>query len=193
MDSLMSFSGLSHALGARLFPWEGKQGLPSAGGEPRPGPAAGFGFSSVCIDSRAVVPGSLFVALRGEKQDGHSFVDAAFKAGASGAMVSLAALENPAFLLTKAAQKWKGVLIAVEDTLKGLQDAARVYLGQFSNLIRIGITGSTGKTTTKEIAAAIIGQEKSIIMNEGNLNSETGLPLSVFNVNSSHEVGVFEA
>ena len=175
---LMSFSGLSQACGGRLFAGEGKQNE---------------SFTSVCIDSRVVMPGALFVALRGSAQDGHCFVDAAFKAGASGALVALKALADPAFGLSALARKWNRVLVAVEDTLKGLQDAAGAYLRQFSKLIRIGITGSSGKTTTKEIAAAIIGQEKSVVMNEGNLNSETGLPLSVFNVRSHHEVGIFEA
>jgi UDP-N-acetylmuramoyl-tripeptide--D-alanyl-D-alanine ligase len=81
----------------------------------------------------------------------------------------------------------------VEDTLKALQDAAGAYLKQFSALVKIGITGSSGKTTTKEIAAAIIGREKSVVMNKGNLNSETGLPLSVFEVRPHHQVGIFEA
>jgi len=177
-ESLMSFSSLSHALGADLFAGEGKQEE---------------GFSSVSIDSRTVRPGALFVALRGNTLDGHSFVDAAFGAGASAAMVAVSALQNPVFGLTRLAQKWNRVLIAVEDTLKALQNAAGAYLKQFSNLVRIGITGSSGKTTTKEIAAAIIGQEKSVVMNKGNLNSETGLPLSVFEVRPHHEVGIFEA
>ena len=179
----MSFSGLSQALGARLFTWEGKEGTGFSSG----------GFSSVSIDSRTVLPGALFVALRGGVLDGHRFIDAAFKAGASGAMIALSALEDQSLALNGLLRKWKKVLIAVEDTLKGLQDAARIYLGQFANLIKIGITGSSGKTTTKEIAAAIIGQEKSVVMNKGNLNSETGLPLSVFDVRSHHEVGIFEA
>jgi UDP-N-acetylmuramoyl-tripeptide--D-alanyl-D-alanine ligase len=66
------------------------------------------------------------------------------------------------------------------------------YLERFSGLLKIGITGSSGKTTTKEIAAAIIGKEKNVVMNQGNLNSETGLPLSIFEVRPWHEVGVFE-
>ena len=185
---LMSYSGLSQALGARLFtpdkPAEGKgkqtEFLPE-------------GFSSVSIDSRTVLPGALFVALRGGSLDGHNFVDAAFKAGASGALVSLNSLEDPALGLAGLSQKWNRVLIAVEDTLKGFQDAAAAYLRQFPKLTRVGITGSSGKTTTKEIAAAIIGQEKQVVMNKGNLNSETGLPLSVYNVRSHHEVGIFEA
>ncbi|MDR0497073.1 MAG: UDP-N-acetylmuramoyl-tripeptide--D-alanyl-D-alanine ligase [Treponema sp.] len=176
---LMSFSGLSQALGASLFTGEGKQETE--------------GFSSVSIDSRTVIPGGLFVALGGSVQDGHRFVDAAFKAGAAGAMVALSALKDPDFQLSALARKWNRALVAVEDTLRGLQDAARVYLKQFTNLVRVGITGSSGKTTTKEIAAAIVAQEKSVVMNKGNLNSETGLPLSVFDVRFHHEVCIFEA
>ena len=183
MENLMSFSCLSQALGARLYFWEGISGK---GRETE-------GFSSVAIDSRAVLPGALFVALRGSVQDGHCFVEDAFKAGASGAMVALSALEDAALGLYGLAQKWNRVLVAVENTLKGLEEAAAAYLKQFTNLVRIGITGSSGKTTTKEIAAAIIGREKSVVMNKGNLNSETGLPLSVFDVRPHHEVGVFEA
>ncbi|MCL2320434.1 MAG: UDP-N-acetylmuramoyl-tripeptide--D-alanyl-D-alanine ligase [Treponema sp.] len=179
-NCLMSFAGLSRALGARLFDWEGEQAAPRF-------------FSSVSIDSRAVAPGGLFVALRGSARDGHCFVDAAFRAGAAGALVALSALEDPALNLQSLAQRWKGVLVAVEDTLKGLQDAARVYLEQFPALLKIGITGSAGKTTTKEIAAAIIGHETQVVMNQGNLNSETGLPLSVFSVRAKHQAGIFEA
>jgi UDP-N-acetylmuramoyl-tripeptide--D-alanyl-D-alanine ligase len=178
MEGLMSFSGLSDALGASLFAGEGKRNEV---------------FSAVSIDSRTVRPGNLFVALRGNSHDGHRFLDAAFEAGASGAIVALSALNEPSYNLLNIAHKWNRALIAVEDTLKALQSAARVYLKQFSNLVKIGITGSTGKTTTKEIAAAIIAQEKSVVMNKGNLNSETGLPLSVFDVRPHHEVGIFEA
>ena len=180
---LMSFSQLSQALGGSLFAGEGKQALD----------LGSKGFSSVAIDSRVVAPGSLFVALGGNVQDGHNFVEAAFKAGACGALVANSALADPKFDLKGHAQKWDRILVCVEDTLKGLQDAARAYLGQFKNLVKIGITGSAGKTTTKEIAAAIIAQEKSVAMNKGNLNSETGLPLSVFEVRAHHEVCVFEA
>jgi len=180
-ESLMSFSNLSQVLGASLFAGEGKQ------------VRQGEGFSSVAIDSRVVRPGALFVALRGSALDGHNFVEAAFEAGASAAMVAVSAMQNPALALANLAQKWNRVLITVEDTLKALQNAAGAYLKQFSHLVRIGITGSSGKTTTKEIAAAIIGQEKSVVINKGNLNSETGLPLSVFDVRPHHQVGIFEA
>jgi len=96
------------------------------------------------------------------------------------------------FNLENIAQNSGKDLIVVDNTLKGLQDSARVYLEKFPNLVKIGITGSSGKTTTKEITAAIISCEKNTVMNKGNLNSETGLPLSVFEVRDHHEVGVFE-
>jgi UDP-N-acetylmuramoyl-tripeptide--D-alanyl-D-alanine ligase len=183
MKSLMSFSGLSHAIGGRLFTGEGKQAT-----ELRT-----EGFSSVSIDSRAITPGGLFVALRGSSLDGHRFVDAAFKAGASGALVAVSAMEDAGLGLLGLARSFDRVLVAVEDSLGGLQEAAAAYLKQFPQIIKIGITGSAGKTSTKEITAAIIGQEKKVVMNEGNLNSETGLPLSVFKVRAEDQVGVFEA
>ena len=183
MEILMSYSELSRVLGAQLFTWEGKQeAIPE-----------NSGFSSVSIDSRTVLPGALFVALKGTVNDGHRYVEAAFKAGATGALVALSALENPDFGFHALLKKFNRILIVVKDTLAGLQDAAAAYLKKFPALVRVGITGSSGKTTTKEIAAAIIGQEKHLVMNKGNLNSETGLPLSVFNVRSRHEVGIFEA
>jgi UDP-N-acetylmuramoyl-tripeptide--D-alanyl-D-alanine ligase len=148
------------------------------------------GFSSAAIDSRAVKEGAIFFALEGSSCDGHEFVRSAFNSGANCAVVASSKLEK--FDLLNAAEKMGKNLIIVENTLKSLQDAARVYLEKFPNLKRVGITGSCGKTTTKEITAAIISCEKSTVMNKGNLNSETGLPLSVFEVRAHHEVGVFE-
>ena len=148
------------------------------------------GFSSVAVDSRAVKEGGLFFALEGASCDGHSFVAASFEAGAAAAVVEHSKLET--FDLVNAAQKACKDLIVVENTLKGLQVSAGIYLEKFPKLLKVGITGSTGKTTTKEIAAAIISCEKNVVKNEGNLNSETGLPLSVFQVRSFHEVGIFE-
>jgi UDP-N-acetylmuramoyl-tripeptide--D-alanyl-D-alanine ligase len=165
--------------------------LRAVGGR-RVSPFRGEGFNSVCIDSRKAKEGALFVALPGSIQDGHSYVEAAFKAGATGALVEEARLAEAALGLAETAERYGRVLIAVKDSLRALQDAAMAYLEQFSGLLKIGITGSSGKTTTKEIAAAIIGREKKVVMNQGNLNSETGLPLSVFEVRSWHEVGVFE-
>ncbi|MDR1869863.1 MAG: UDP-N-acetylmuramoyl-tripeptide--D-alanyl-D-alanine ligase [Treponema sp.] len=174
MDTdLMGFAELSRSIGARHYSF-----------------SRNTGFSSVVIDSRAAKEGSLFFALVGASCDGHSFVTAAFDSGARGAVVESSKLEG--FDLVNAAQKTEKELIVVENTLKGLQDSARVYLEKFPGLVKIGITGSSGKSTTKEIAAAIISCEKNTVMNKGNLNSETGLPLSVFEVRPCHEVGVFE-
>ena len=171
---LMGFSSLSHSLGARHFSFS----------------ANNAGFTSVSIDSRNVEQGALFVALPGSTDDGHSHVQAAFRAGAACAMVESSKLEK--LNLMDIAKSMGKDLVAVDNTLRGLQDAAKVYLEQFPKLLKIGITGSSGKTTTKEITAAIIGQEKNTVMNKGNLNSETGLPLSVFDVRSCHEAGIFE-
>jgi len=172
---LMSFSELCLATGADLH-FFGDEGV--------------SGFSSVSIDSRTVQEGALFVALPGEACDGHAFVETAFSKGAAVAMVERRKCESLGLLgIAKALGK---TLVAVDDTLAGLQDAARVYLEKFPGLLKIGITGSSGKTTTKEIAAAIIAAEKNTVASQGNYNSDTGLPLSVFAVRSCHEVGVFE-
>jgi UDP-N-acetylmuramoyl-tripeptide--D-alanyl-D-alanine ligase len=180
-ELLFDFTQAEAIPGARLL------GFSGGGGSRRPG-----GFSSVCIDSRRTEEGSLFVALAGSSRDGHFFVKDAFDRGAAAAMVGEAQLQNPALGLEALADTLGRVLIVVPDTLRGLQDAARLYLKQFPGLLKICVTGSAGKTTTKEIAAAIIGQEKKVVYNPGNLNSETGLPLAVFTVRSGHEVGIFE-
>ena len=170
---LMGFSELSRSLGARHFSF-----------------SENSGFTSVAIDSRVVQDGALFFAIKGTSCDGHEHVVSAFNAGARGAMVEASKLD--AYDLVNTAKKMRKDLIVVKNTLQGLQDAARVYLEKFPYLKKIGITGSCGKTTTKEITAAIISCDKNTVMNKGNLNSETGLPLSVFEVRSHHEVGVFE-
>ena len=181
MDSdggvLLEFAPLSRSLGADMLSY----GQSSGGG----------GFCSVSIDSRSVQNGGLFVALPGSVHDGHAFVEQAFRNGAVAALVERQKVES--FNLSSLAKTLGKIIIIVENTLRGLQDTARVYLEQFPRLLKIGITGSSGKTTTKEITAAIAGVEKSTVMNPGNYNSETGLPLSVFAVRPCHEVGVFEA
>ncbi|MDR1302591.1 MAG: UDP-N-acetylmuramoyl-tripeptide--D-alanyl-D-alanine ligase [Treponema sp.] len=176
----MDFADVAKALGARLMSFQGDSS------------SINTVCSSVCIDSRQVVPGAFFVALVGTIQDGHRYVGAAFTAGAIAAMVARSRVEDPALDLVYQAREARGLLLVVEDTLRGLQQAATYYLAQFPGLLRIGITGSSGKSTTKEITASIIGKEHSVLMNQGNLNSETGLPLSVFMVRPHHRVGIFE-
>lgn len=152
------------------------------------------GFSSVSIDSRNVEGGALFIALKGEKTDGHRYLAPVFEKGASSALVTRKGMEEAGIGAGDLLRgKSGGLLFVVPDTLGALQVLSAAYLDQFPGLFRIGITGSSGKTTTKETAAAIIGNEKKTVTNSGNLNSETGLPLSIFTVRSDHEVGIFEA
>jgi UDP-N-acetylmuramoyl-tripeptide--D-alanyl-D-alanine ligase len=175
---LLEFAGLGKIPGARIVNFAG--------------PGGPEGISGVSIDSRTAGEGSLFAALAGTRQDGHAFVAGAFDRGAAAALVSEAKLKDPALGLEALAKKRAKVLVAVPDTLRGLQDAARLYLEKFPGLLKIGITGSVGKTGVKEIAAAILGQETEVVYNRGNLNSETGLPLSVFEVRAHHQAGIFE-
>jgi UDP-N-acetylmuramoyl-tripeptide--D-alanyl-D-alanine ligase len=147
---------------------------------------------SVVVDSRKVEPGSLFVALPGERVDGHSYVEAALEAGASCAIARLdrrASVEASCLELAKARG---AALIFAPDVLAALQALARDYRARFPKLLRIGITGSSGKTTTKECVSAILGRSRSVVLNPGNLNSDIGLPLSMFSIRESHEIGVFE-
>ena len=152
------------------------------------------GFDSVATDSRVVDCHALFVPLRGLRQDGHRYIEDALRQGASCIFADAAHLDNQenAQNLAALCQKYQAACIKVDDTLKALQNAAAAYLEQFPRLLKIGITGSNGKTTTKELLASIFAQEHRVIKNEGNLNSETGLPLSVFAVREAHEVGIFE-
>ena len=147
-------------------------------------------FCSVSLDSRTVKENGLFFALEGASCDGHGFIEDAFKAGARAVVAEASKLES--FNLVNIAKKYGKDLIVVQNTLNALHDSAVAYLKKFPSLVKIAITGSSGKTTTKEIAASIISCEKNTIKNEGNFNSETGLPLSVFNIRSCHEVGIFE-
>ena len=152
-----------------------------------------FSFTSVQTDSRLVTEKTLFVPLIGEKQDGHKYVPQAIEKGASVIFIRLKNFEENASFFTDLSQKNpKIVFIAVENTLTALQKAATRYVEKFPDLIKIGITGSSGKTTTKEICASIFSQRYSVISNKGNLNSETGLPLSVFMIRKEHKVGIFE-
>ncbi len=150
------------------------------------------GCSSVATDSRKVKAGSLFIPLMGEVQDGHSYIPQALESGASVVFVDEAHARGSSALFAELAKRHEASFIAVANTLAALQDAAKAYVERFPRLVKVGITGSSGKTTTKEITARILGVSRSVVMNEGNLNSETGLPLSAFSIRDHHEVGIFE-
>jgi UDP-N-acetylmuramoyl-tripeptide--D-alanyl-D-alanine ligase len=155
---------------------------------------AGALIGSVVVDSRKAGPGALFVALPGERTDGHDHISAAIEAGAS---VILARADRRSSVESMAAEalaaKEPGVAIVfAPEPLAALQALAREHRRRFPRLLRIGITGSSGKTTTKECAVAALGTSRSLVMNEGNLNSDIGLSLSMFNLRPEHELGVFE-
>ena len=145
---------------------------------------------SVSIDSRNVCKGDLFVALKGEFTDGHNFVSTAFESGASAVMVSDEYYSDHRSEVS--ASGYPGCLIVVKDTLLGLHRLAANWVADFEGLIKIAVTGSSGKSSTKEMIGAILSEEGSAIINEGNLNSETGLPLSVLKIDAHHKYGVFE-
>ena len=154
-------------------------------------------LTAVVIDSRQAEPGSLFVALPGEHTDGHHFVAHAFSRGALAALVSRpvdgpyltldARLPNQEFSV----QPGEPVCVLVDDTLVALQKIAAAWRTRFAPRV-IGVTGSVGKTTTKEIIAAVLGQRYVTLKSPGNLNNEIGLPLTVLQLEERHERVVLE-
>jgi UDP-N-acetylmuramoyl-tripeptide--D-alanyl-D-alanine ligase len=147
------------------------------------GPADGAAFSSVSTDSRAIRAGDLFVAVRGPRFDGHAFVGEAVTRGAAGVVVS----EAPA----GAAVADRVPVFVVIDTVAALQALAR-HVRERSGATVVAITGSAGKTTTKEIIAALLGTRFRTIRNHGNLNNHIGLPLSLMELTGGAEVAVVE-
>ncbi len=140
----------------------------------------GCGFSGVSIDSRTISDGELFFALKGERIDGHEFLKDALKRG-GGAVVD----SKPEFL------PHGKVVIMVSDTLRALQDLALFWRKRLRAKV-IAITGSNGKTTTKEMTYTILSRRFMVIRNEGNLNNHIGLPLSLLRVLPDAEVVVLE-
>ncbi len=150
------------------------------------------------IDSRHTIPGSLFVALPGERVDGHDFVEDAFARGASFVFVQRdLSGGNPVLDLRGAAHPdvvappSSPLVIRVDDTLQALQQVARFWRRKL-NLRVIGITGSVGKSTTKELAASVLEQRYSTLKNSGNLNNEIGLPLTILRLSEGHQRAVLE-
>ncbi len=138
----------------------------------------------VTIDSRRVPPGSLFIALRGERVDGHDYVAAAAEQGARAALVS---------------RTWKAppdlpagfVPIVVDDPLAALHRFAAWWRARH-NVQVVGITGSIGKTTTKEVVASVLSRHFETLKSEGNLNNEIGLPITLLRLTEEHQKAVLE-
>lgn len=135
----------------------------------------------VSIDSRTVRPGDLFVAIRGPRFDGHSFIDQAIGRGAKG--VVYAGSGRPS--------DGRAGMIGTPDSLLALQDLARHYRRRFSPRM-ICITGTNGKTTVKEMITVALAPSYRVLKNQGNLNNQYGLPLSLFNLDPDHDAAVLE-
>jgi UDP-N-acetylmuramoyl-tripeptide--D-alanyl-D-alanine ligase len=148
---------------------------------------ANVSFARVATDSRSLQTGDLFVAIKGERFDGHDFVAQAFERGAVAAVVTA---ERAAALAAHAA----GSLLAVADPLAALGALASFWRRRFT-LPVIAIVGSNGKTTVKEMTAAILRAElgpEQVLATAGNLNNQIGLPLSVLSLRAAHRVAVLE-
>ena len=137
--------------------------------------------TTVCTDSRALKGGDLFVALRGDNFDGHTFVAEASKRGAAGAIVE----EFPAELPPGFA------VFLAKNTLQALQRLGAEYRRSLDIQV-IGLTGSNGKTSTKDFTAAVLGENFQVTKTEGNLNNHIGVPLTLLRARGADQIGVFE-
>lgn len=135
--------------------------------------------SCVVIDSRKVEKGGVFIATRGERVDGHDFIPQAVQKGALGVVCE------------EAPEDGSIPYILVKDSLKALKDIAEFYRSRLSVPI-VGITGSVGKTSTKEIIASVLSEGFCVLKTEGNFNNEVGLPLTVLRIRQEHEAAVLE-
>ncbi len=146
----------------------------------------------VSIDSRNCREGTMFVPLPGRFTDGHAFIADAVSKGATLVLVAQQYERDHRAELTALRERAPFAYLVVPEVLRCLQDLARYYLGKFPELTRIGITGSNGKTTTKEMVASVLRRHAETYASQGNFNSEIGLPLSVLDLGRSEQYGVFE-
>jgi len=142
-------------------------------------------FCGVSTDTRQIHRGNLFIPLKGEKFNGHDFIADAVKTGAAGFLIQRGSEDKIPQRLEDA------VVISVEDNLKALGDIANFWRRHCKATI-VAITGSSGKTTTKEMIATIAGLSKNVSKASGNFNNLIGLPLSIFRINERHEIAILE-
>ena len=136
-------------------------------------------ITGAVTDSREVMPGYLFIPIKGERVDGHDFIPQVFEKGAL-AVLSEKVLENPA-----------GPYIRVDSTTEAMKKLAAFYRDGLHIRV-VGITGSVGKTSTKEMIASVLEQKYKVLKTAGNFNNEIGLPLTIFRIHKEHEVAVLE-
>src|ERR1700744_6509941 len=133
----------------------------------------------ISTDTRKIAPGSLFFALKGEKFDANTFAAQAIEAGAAYAIID------------NAKYKLNDKCLLVEDVLTALQDLARYHRKQLTIPV-VGLTGTNGKTTTKELIYAVLSQHFTTLATQGNLNNHIGVPLTILSINASHQMAVIE-
>lgn len=166
------------------------------------------GFGEAVTDSRAVTPGAMFIALSGERTDGHVFLGDVIRRGARGALVSRSAVEGQQQALGSSARPWAIIdpatgegleqtppdaclLIAVDDPLMALQRLAVYHRRQLTPTV-VGITGSVGKTSTKEVVGAVLSRRFRTLKSQRSFNSEATLPTTLLQLTPDHEVAVLE-
>ena len=164
--------------------WTIAQVADALGTRPGKGLDALARVAGVSIDSRTIRAGELFIAIHGPSHDGHDHVASALECGAIAAVVAEAQL-------ARYADAVRNRCIAVGDTFEALKRLARAVRESWGGKIA-GVTGSVGKTTTKEILAALLGAKLRVLKSEGNLNNEYGLPLTLFHLDETHQAAVLE-
>jgi UDP-N-acetylmuramoyl-tripeptide--D-alanyl-D-alanine ligase len=158
----MTLAQIAHACNGRLY-----------------GEDPGYEVAGVAIDSRKIEKDYLFIATVGERVDGHSFISEVYGKGAL------------AVLCEKAPDAPKGPYILVDNSFEALKSIAKWYRMQLEIKV-VGITGSVGKTSTKEFISSVLSQKYRVLKTEGNYNNEIGLPLTILNIRKQHEIAVLE-
>ena len=138
-------------------------------------------ITAVDTDSRKMQGGSLFIPLEGERFDGHSFIESAMEGGAVGCV----------FSRSRDSYRPDKFYVKVRSTQRALRDLAKWYKKQF-DIPFVAITGSVGKTTTKDMVAAVLGEKYSVLKTDGNFNNNIGLPLTLLRLEKGHELCVLE-
>lgn len=147
----------------------------------------GWKFEGVSIDSRTMKPGQLFICIKGENFDGHDFLEEVINNKAAGVVLSDSARLPDKSLLVKA----KAFAVEVPDTIIALQELAGFHRNTFTIQL-IGVTGTNGKSTTKEMIASVVKMKYPPLKTEGNLNNHIGLPLTLLGLHKSHKSAVLE-
>ena len=146
-------------------------------------------LTSVVLDSRLVTAGGVFIAQKGERVDGHSFIGQVFEKGVSLVICEMDP-EQVKLVFGTNPESW-GSYIVVKDSLTALKQIAACYRNKLS-IPFVGITGSVGKTSTKEFIAGVLSEKYNVLKTEGNFNNEIGVPLTLLKIREEHEAAVIE-